>query len=68
MPPLQIRTTYNTFVQLHQQKHTTKGHGFVDGFRGGGEVHSHITTEQSSSESWQRQKLLHFNYWAIAEN
>ena len=25
-------------------KHTIKCHGFVDGSRGGGEVHSHITT------------------------
>ena len=47
MPPLQIRTTHNTLVQLHQHKHTTKGHGFVDGSRGGGESHSHITTEQT---------------------
>ena len=44
MPHLQIRTTRNTLVQLHQHKHTTTGHGFVDS-RGGGEVHSHITTE-----------------------
>ena len=47
MPPLQIRTTHNTLVQLHQNKHTTKGHGFVDGSGGGREVHSHITIEQT---------------------
>ena len=31
MPPLQIRTTHdNTLVQMHQHKHTTKVHGFVE--------------------------------------
>ena len=30
MPSWQIRTTHNTLVQLHQHKHTTKCHGFVD--------------------------------------
>ena len=33
---VQIRTTHNTIVQLHQHKHTTTGRGFVDGSRGGG--------------------------------
>ena len=36
MPSLPIRTTHNTLVQLHQHKHTTTGHGFADGSRGGG--------------------------------
>ena len=37
MASLQIRTTHNTtLVQLHQHKHTSKGHGFVDGSRRGG--------------------------------
>ena len=36
MPSLQIGTTHNTLVQLHQHNHTSKGHGFVDSSRGGG--------------------------------
>ena len=37
MLSLQIRTTHkNTFVQLHQHKHTTTGHKFVNRSRGGG--------------------------------
>ena len=51
MPPWQIRITHNTLVQLHQHKHTTKGHGFVDSSRGGGEVHLYITTEQNSLQA-----------------
>ena len=64
MPPLQIRTTHNnTLVQLHQHKHTTKGHGFVDGYRGGGEIHSYITTEQTVYKLiLTKQKLLNFIY------
>ena len=39
MPPLQNRTTHNnTPIQLHKNKHTSQGHGFMDGPRGGGEL------------------------------
>ena len=47
---LQIRTTHNTLVQLHQHKHTTKGHGFVDGSRGGG----HLLVEWRGHQSTSR--------------
>ena len=54
MPLLQIRTTHNnTLVQLHQHKQTTKGHGFVDGSRAGGEVISHITILNYRTNSLQ---------------
>ena len=62
MSPLQIRTIHNNpLVQLHQNKHTTNGYGFVDGSRGGGEVHLHITTEQRVfKQIMTSQKLLHY--------
>ena len=59
MPPYQIRTTHNTLVQLHQHK----SHGFVYGSHEGGDVHSHITTEQPVFRRiLKTQKLLHLFY------
>ena len=36
VPSLQIRTTHSNTLQLHQYKHTTTGHRFVDGSRRAG--------------------------------
>ena len=63
MPHLQIRTTHNnTLVQLHQHKHTTKGHGFVNGSRrGGGCALAHYYRTNSLQANPDKTKVTAFH-------